>query len=237
MATVFTLAGAFGTPYQIPPMLGGEVTDGNVVVPLWYPNFTIFESQVDTGAAMLDQQLRDTPGEIICMGHSLGAVVCCNWLENYGPQASSYAPPEYVSFVLLGNSMRKYGGLCYALNYYPNSKCPDDTPYRVTDFSRQYDGWADVPDTIGNIVADLNVFAGQSNVHPTYNFVRLEDPLNVSHQEGNINYVWSPTAVVPLLGTYAFPGVQPWDEELRRQIEPAYDRPVDIPFPAGETSG
>jgi hypothetical protein len=35
-------------------VLGGDVTAGNTVMPINYPNWTLFETQVDQGAAMLN---------------------------------------------------------------------------------------------------------------------------------------------------------------------------------------
>lgn len=228
MTTVFTLAGAFGTPSQIPAMLGGEVTNGNTVTPIFYPNWTIFEAQVDQGAEMLNNAVTTTTGPMIAMGHSLGAVVCCNWLRNYGP--SSTVSPADLSFVLMGNSVRPNGGFCFDLNYYPNSPAPANTPYTVTDIARQYDGWADWPQNSGVLIADWNAWSGMNNVHPDYRGVRLTDPKNVSYVAGNITYIWSPTWPAPILGTSQV-GTAVFDQDIRPQIEAAYSRPVTIPNP------
>ena len=231
MATVFTLAGAFG-PENSPDnylteALEGTITNGNTVVPIDYDNDTIFEAQVDQGAQLLNEAILSTSGPRVAFGHSLGAVVCCNWLLNYGP--TSTVSPETLSFVLIGNSVRAYGGLCYAIGYFPHSRCPSNTPYTVMDFVRQYDGWADIPANAFS-VAGINQVAGANLIHPNYQNVSLTESGNVSVKAGNVTYMWSLTYPVPLLGT-STTGVASMDEELRPQIEASYLRPVKIPPP------
>jgi hypothetical protein len=234
MATVFTLAGAFAAgPGYLTSALRGTITDGNTVVPILYPNWTIFEAQVDQGASMLDTALNSTTGEKVVFGHSLGAVVASNWLKNYGPTSGV----SDLSFVLIGNSVRKYGGELATPGigalFFPNSyPIPADTPYTVTDFARQYDGFADFPQLTGgavdNMWALLNSVSGEGGVHPYYNDVALDDAANVRYTVGNISWVWSPTWPLPLFGISQNAITQIEDEALRSLVEGGYSRPVSL---------
>lgn len=229
MTTVFTLAGAFGNPALVPEYLGGTITDGNNIHPILYPNWGISDWEVEVGGDMLEDAINNTPGEKIGFGHSWGAVVICNWLNRYGRTSS--VPASDLSFVCLGNSVRPYGGLCNYLDMYQSSRAPDNTPYTVQDFVRQYDGFADAPDDFGNGLADSNMCAGFSNIHTYYRDVRLDDPGIVTHQVGNISYMWEMSYPVPLLGRDDNGALLSWDSWLRPQIEQAYNRPVTIPTP------
>jgi diacyltrehalose acyltransferase len=252
MATVFCLAGAFGQPQQVDQMLGGSVCEGNTVVNLNYFNDFITQVCVTDGAAALNNALTRCSDEAIVLAHSLGSVCCCYWLANYGP--CSRVRPEKVCFILLGNSVRPYGGYCYYLNWFHDVTVPTDTPFTVTDFSRQYDGWADYPpaapgDAVeiisGTYDAIVNAYAGQGSVHPNYVCASLTDPNNVSYSVGNITYMWEMTFPVPMVGSMNAAGhyvdgiglqVPPssfnaQDEWLRPVIEKAYRRPVIIPPP------
>ena len=236
MATVFTLAGAFASgPGYLTSALRGTITNGNTVVPILYPNWTMFEAQVEQGASMLDAALTSTDGPKVVFGHSLGAVVASNWLKNYGPNSS--VPADELSFVLIGNSVRKYGGELttpgISALFFPHSyPIPANTPYTVTDFARQYDGFADFPQLTGNLSdnmwALLNSISGEGNVHPHYNDVTLDDSANVWHTEGNISWVWSPTWPLPIFGLAQNAISQIEDEALRASVEGGYNRPIEV---------
>lgn len=240
-STVFTLAGFGGSPLYMPQMLGGEITDGNTVVPINYPNYTLSEAQVAQGAQMLNTQLLATPGTKVGFGHSEGSVVLQYWIANYGPTSS--INPSDLSFILLGASMNPYGGLCYLVDWFPNSKLPPPSqiPWNVTVFTRQYDGWADWPQAAStnpayNNLAYENAIYGANNVHSYYNNVKTTDPQNVWYQASTtVRYGWSPTWPVPLLGTTQDTQTFSADAGLRPQIEDAYKRPVTIPNPIAAT--
>lgn len=259
MTTVLVLAGADGMPQQVDVMLGGSVIAGNTVNNLtyfnsWIDNSCITNSSGTGGAQVLDKALRSTTGQVTVLAHSLGAVCCCYWLANYASNASSYASPANVRFILLGNSVRPYGGWCYYNKWFTGVTVPTNTPYTVTDFARQYDGWADFCPgkpgaaaslTTANYQGVQNAYAGQGAVHPNYISSRLNNPANVSYQVGNITYVWEPTFPVPSIGSINLSGqiVNTWgwqttnqsfkaqDKQLRPLIEKAYSRPVVIPPP------
>lgn len=242
---VYTLAGAFGLPEQIPAMLGGTITNGNQVIPVNYPNWTIFEQQVEMGARILNDQLKsdyDGVNPQVVMGHSLGSVVACNWIVNYGLASGDNGwtgNTSLLSFVLLGNSVRPYGGLCYDIGWYQPSRLPADgdcNGLKVRDLARQYDGWADWPSNWLVYEALANAFEGLNIVHPDYKGVRLDDPTNVSYVVGDITYMWAITAPAPILGTTNSDLVADWDAQVRATIETGYSRPVPIPYPSGESA-
>jgi PE-PPE domain len=252
MATVYCLAGAFGQPQQVDQMLGGSIANGNTVVNLNYFNDFITEVCVTDGAKVLNNALTSSSGEVIVMAHSLGSVCCCYWLANYAPTTT--VSPENVSFILLGNSVRPYGGWCYYYNWFQNVTVPTDTPFTVKDFARQYDGWADFPPAAPGSAIEMtsvtysgiaNAYAGQGSVHPNYIYASLTNPNNVSYSVGNITYIWEQTFPVPAIGSINAQGqyvdilglqvtastFNSQDERLRPLIEKAYKRPVSIPPP------
>lgn len=234
MATVFTLAGTFGSPAQILPMLGGTitaVTTNNTVISVPYPNWGFGStSELEQGAEALNAQLLSTPGPMIVMGHTLGAVVASYWLANYGPTSS--VSPSDVSFVLLANPNRPYGGYYYSIGWFQNvATIPLNTPYTVTDFARQYDGYADWPQYSAMQAAGTNAVAGQGIITPSYQNVTLALPTNASYVVGNVTYMWSVTWPAPILGTIQSPNSATQDADIRPTIEAAYNRPCALSAP------
>lgn len=239
MATVFTLAGFGGLPQQLNQQLGGEVTDGNTVVPVWYNNFNPSDAGLDDGVAKLDAALHSVAGDKVVFAHSFGAIVCCRWLAQKGP--TSDIPPSDVKFILIGNSVRRYGGVLNTTDWLGNVAAeflgmtlilaPKDTPYTVVDIARQYDGFADVPpdSAFGDANAVSNVLAGQGTVHPDYSLVSMNAVSNTTFVEGNITYVLcSPTYPLPMYKNFAWNAqyASQLDSSVRPEIEALYDRPM-----------
>jgi hypothetical protein len=226
MSTVFTLSG------QDDPLLGlmafrlkGEVTAGNTVVPILYNNFGFdnllialgqlippeYLFTINLGAEQLDVQLNNTAGDKVVFAHSMGAVVAARWLQEYAP--SSDIPPDDLTFVLIGNPMRKYGG-----SLYPSSDItiPEDTDYSVRDIAAQYDAFADWPNLHNSpnyFIATTVAMAGWALVHPFYLDIPAYDTTMPTYTEGNIDYVFSP------LRSWWIP------EYVMDLVESAYDRP------------
>lgn len=225
MATVFTLAGAFGGTLPLTAMFNGEVTDGHTVVALSYDNFTLSaEAGSVSGAAAIEAAVNVTAGQIVVFGHSLGSVAINRWLHDYGP--SSAVGPERLSFVCAANSRRKYGGYVGKLGIAPNAVVPVGNRYTVRDFARQYDGWADWPTGDMNLVALQNAQTGMNTIHVKYNDVSLVSPSNAVFVEGNVTYLLSPTFPLPLIGWRRDAAY--WDGRWRPKVELAYNRPMPV---------
>src|SRR5712675_1449631 len=122
--------------------------------------------------------------------------------------------PQNLSFVLIGNPCRKYGGYTIPVGQLIGLVTPPDTQYQVVDVARQYDGWADAPTDPNNQLAVANAMAGGLFIHTDYTNVNLNDPNNVTWKEGNITYVLVPTQIVPLLlrfrGWHRAPSASYW---------------------------
>jgi diacyltrehalose acyltransferase len=75
------------------------------------------------GVIALDNAIKSTSGEIIVFGYSNGAQIVSQWLTQHAndPTAPS---PDRLSFVLIGNPTRAYGGTQAAM---------PQTRYQVTD--------------------------------------------------------------------------------------------------------
>lgn len=204
--------------------LNGEVTKGNSVVQVNYPNNPLKPANYAAGAAALDVALHANAGPKVVLGHAMGAQVAYYWLRMYGP--TSDIPPSQLEFVVTGNPERKYGGTLrvprpplgtqfIAGGGYPG--LPENTPYRVLDFSRQYDYYSDYPNVEKpSLTAALNA---SSSIHNNYYDVKISDPKNTKYVEGNVTYMLSPTNLW-------------WQPEYtRKKIEESYYRPVNAPEP------
>lgn len=231
-ATVFGLAGAGGSPANIPQQFGGQVTGGNTYVPVPYNNVNLAGNKHPLdGAAKLDAAMAGVSGQKIVLAHSEGAVAAAAWLLNQA-QTTTITPDE-LFFVLTGNSVRPYGGFCYYTNWYPGIVIPPDTAFTVYDYAAQYDKYADYPPGAppkagNNSNAVRNVM--ESSEHNSYPDRDLNDPNSVTYQAGNITYIWSMTYPAPLCGSNAAKRVAQ-DQKYRPLIEAGYQRPVTIPNP------
>ncbi|ORA77173.1 hypothetical protein BST28_18815 [Mycolicibacter kumamotonensis] len=253
---------------------GTLVQPGDTVYRLPYNN-TAGIANIDAGVELLNTKLGNTTGEILVFGYSEGAQVATAWLRKYGID-SPVIPTSRLTFLLIGNAERRYGGFAYKHNNLnqicdvdglpdPLSDGTSTVHYAVTDFARQYDGFADFPsasdiqqvvDSVGAATSDpfnwalkalqdvvnavigahadaaLNAVLGMQMVHTNYFTVTPDDQHNVRYTDPDhplVEYVWSPTYPVPLLGIgQTFPSL---DREKRKSIETAFSRPVVLPSP------
>lgn len=178
------------------------------------------------GVELLDQALRqpapdpEQPHQIV-FGYSQGARVAADWIGQRG--GTEGAPsPEHLSFVLIGNPGRKYGGAHVGWG-----QTVPDSDYRVLDVARQYDMAADMPDRF-SLLALANVLAGFMFIHADYEDVDLYDPRNYVWTEGSTTYVFVPTENLPLLQPLRWLGLtgiaDALNGPLKAIVEQAYDR-------------
>lgn len=186
---------------------------------------TVLYSRANSAAAVatLNQAVRDgTTGKQIVFAYSQGARVAGRWLtENAGTEG--VPSPEDLSFVLMGNPSRKYGGSDRDWETtFPN------TDYRVIDVSQQYDMASDFPDDPFNLLALLNANAGFFFTHQDYETVDIYDEANYVWVEGNTTYVFVPTENLPLLTPLRWVGLgflaDALNAPLKEIVERAYDR-------------
>lgn len=182
-------------------------------------------SRASSSAAVstLNKALRDgTTGKQIVFAYSQGARVVGRWiLENEGAEGAPTA--QDLSFVLMGNPARKYGGSDRDWETtFPESD------YHVIDVSQQYDMASDFPDNPFNLLALLNANAGFFITHQNYETVDIYDEANYVWTEGNITYVFVPTENLPLLEPLRWLGLSALADALntplKEIIEKAYDR-------------
>lgn len=211
------------------PVMGTWMNDfatsnGRTFRRVWYPNIPSADN-AEAGVAALDRHLHQTPGMKIVFGHSMGAQVAAKWLRERGP--TSDIPPSEVVFVLGGNPERKYGGALSVPTRpklwdmwrveptYGGPGIPDDTPYTVIDYARQYDWWADGP-TVPTPSRSAQSNCSQA-VHRDYFHVGIDDPDVLTFVEGNRIYKLKPTRIA---------------DADRAVVEQCYERPTG-PFDPG----
>ena len=159
------------------------------------------------GRDLLNDYIRRTPGKKIVFGYSRGAQIASEWLRTYAGRAD--APPAAdLSFVLIGNLQRRFGGsMGRTLDGHQLEPTPDYTQYKVVDFSRRWDGWSNGDNWPGS--AD-NGSAGSSGsadasaqlrlqgrgkwiTHSNYQRNSISDPRNrVRTTVGNTTYLVGP---------------------------------------------
>ncbi|BBX16429.1 hypothetical protein CRI77_19445 [Mycolicibacterium duvalii] len=162
-----------------------------------------------------------------------GAIGVSKWLDWNAGEADAPSP-EVLSFVVIGNPTRKYGGANRRFDTMPQ------TQYKVLDIARQYDPVADTPDRF-SILARLNLTLGfLSPLHYDYSTIDINDPNNYRWTEGNTTYVLVPTEDLPLLAPLRMLGLSALADRLngplKEIIERAYDRPWERdPLPESRT--
>jgi PE-PPE domain len=149
-------------------LLNGTVAaTTDTVYTLPYNNNVSTTANIVSGAGLLDTKLNGTSGQILVFGYSEGCQIADYWLTNYGPTTS--VSPSNVSFLLIGNANRKYGGFAYNRSVFSsvgyNGGKPDNTPFTVVDFVRQYDPIGDFPTAtaIVNALVDLSYVGSDAN--------------------------------------------------------------------------
>jgi hypothetical protein len=152
----------------------------------------------EQGCELLHRELLAATGPTTVLGWSEGAQVAAKWLREHGPTTHI----ADLDFILIGNPERKYGGACCVVNpprhlgvkpvaAYGGCGVPEDTPYTVTDYARQYDGWADLPTSANPGHAARKV--PSDGIHMNYFDVGLDDDDVLTYVEGNRIYKLKPT--------------------------------------------
>ena len=198
--TVFLMAGHGGDPNLIHVYMKDQVTKGQVLVPITYPNQKKdTDNDMLAAAAILNEKLLATPGKKVVFTHSLGSVAATVWLKMYGP--TSTIDPSELEFILLGNSARKYNSYYSLHDWKETDGTPfvsqshvepiSDTRYKVRDIAIQYDGWADWPNlNVSEAISNAN--GGMWVYHLMYDQFPLDRYDYRKYQEGNITYTLIP---------------------------------------------
>ncbi len=198
---VRTLRGVI--PWSIDTGLKGVVCNKashNTCTTLVYPE--IFgDLGVAWGTSILEDALRSTSTRKIIFGYSSGAVVASQWLAKHATEADAPSASN-LSFILMGNPKRKYGGASWA--YASNATTPS-TKYTLLDVAREYDNVADATFDPWNFFALLNSMAAYYVVHPAYGDVDLVKDEKLVWKEGNTTYVLIRTKDLPLLAPMLAP--------------------------------
>lgn len=181
-----------------------------------------------SGLATIDATIDATPGTKVVFSYSEGARSVTRWLNKHAGDADAPSPDE-LSFVMIGNPTRRYGG--------SDSDVMPETQYQVIDITRQYDMASDFPDNPLNLIALLNSLAAFTVIHTDYENVDMYDDANIVWKEGNITYVFVPTENLPLLEPLRNLGLtslaDALNEPLKKIVERGYDRSY-LPTPEEE---
>ena len=197
---------------------------GNTCTPVRYLSGLPVVGEAD-GLRALTSAIRTAQAPTTVVGFSQGALISSAWLEDNAGKAGAPAP-EDLSFVLVANPLRKYGGV---RPVYDLGDPTPDTNYSVLDIAIEYDGAADFPDDPFNLLALANAFAGFQYVHiHRYDDVDLENAEKLVWQDGNTTYVLIRSQNIPLLEPLRILGLNELadrlNDPLKAIIDSAYDR-------------
>lgn len=229
-ANVLTVTGytAYGTiHFDMDELFQGafcSATSGNSCTPVRYLSGIPGIGESD-GLRALTSALRTTAGPTSVLGFSQGALISTEWIRENNGKAGA-PDPEDLSFVLVANPLRKYGGVRADLDI--GDPTPDHE-YSVLDIAVEYDGAADFPDNPLNLLALANAFAGFQYVHIyQYDDIDLENSEKLVWTEGNTTYVLIRSQNIPLLEPLRILGLHELadrlNDPLKAIIDSAYDR-------------
>ncbi len=219
------------TPWDMADNLGGALCEAPKVCKEvsydWIQPYGPIEFGVKENVARLDWAIDHVGTDPkIVYAFSGGARIASVWLQDHAKDKDAPAP-EDLSFVLLGNGGRKYGGV-NGWFWGDLLRTPTDTQYDIVDVAGEYDPIADFPTNPFNLLAVANGVAAFVYVHLRYDEVDLDDPDNIVWKEGKTTYVYAPTEHLPLLQGFYDLGlgslVADIEPKLREIVDKAYDR-------------
>jgi hypothetical protein len=197
---------------------------GNTCTAVDYMSGVPYVGEVE-GFFALTSAIKSTAPPTTVLGFSQGSLISSRWLaQNAGKPGAP--DPEDLSFVLIANPARKYGGVRPKLGM--EKKTPE-TEYKVLDIAAEYDGAADFPDNPFNLLAVANAFAGFTFIHiPGYTNLDLENSDKLVWTEGNTTYVLIRSENIPLLEPLRILGLDDLADRLngplKAYIDTAYNR-------------
>ncbi|MDG4666904.1 PE-PPE domain-containing protein [Mycobacterium sp. 236(2023)] len=212
--------------------LNGTVCGGNGTpcyeveyLPIWTDplNAGYFGNGVEELRKALSGNLGE---ETTIFGFSEGAVVASQWLEKHLEDPEAYPAPNNLTFVVIGNPTRKYGGSGTVWG----QGWPENSGIKVIDVAQQYDPTVDMPTDTLNSLAVLNATMGFFTNHlgKGYSDVDIDDPANSSWEEDGIEYVFVPSKTLPIVEPLRWIGLDQLADGLtpglQYLIEQAYDR-------------
>lgn len=190
----------------------------------YVPVFTDGTGYFGFGVEALKKELAGDPNEdTTVFAFSEGAVVASQWLEKHLADPVAYPAPENLTFVVIGNPSRKYGGSLFLTPWTPS-------PYKVIDVALQYDPTVDMPTDKLNTLAVLNATMGFFTNHlgKGYSDVEIDAEENSTWEEDNVTYVFVPSKTLPLVEPLRWIGLGKLADELtpglQYLIEQGYDR-------------
>jgi uncharacterized membrane protein YgcG/pimeloyl-ACP methyl ester carboxylesterase len=212
--------------------LQGTVCGGNGTpcyeleyAPVWTDplNPGYFGSGVEALRAALAGNLGE---ETTIFGFSEGAVVASQWLEKHLEDPDAYPAPANLTFVVIGNPTRKYGGSGTVWG----QGWPENSGIKVIDVAQQYDPTVDMPTNTLNTLAVLNATMGFFTNHlgKGYSDVDIDAEENTKWTEDGIEYVFVPSKTLPIVEPLRWIGLGQLADDLtpglQYLIEQGYNR-------------
>ncbi len=219
------------------------------------------------GLTILDNelynQIHNNNQTVTVFGVSQSAVISSLEMQSLASGMSAFGstPPTagQLNFVLAGNEMSPNGGM---LSRFPGLSLPSlgltfygatpaNTIYPTSNYTLEYDGFADFPQYPLNLISDLNAVAGIVYVHPTYlslSPTQIDNAILLPKSQPSVtDYYMIPTQNLPLLQPLrALPVIgNPLADLIQPDMkvivnlgygDPAYGYstgPADVPTPFG----
>jgi diacyltrehalose acyltransferase len=214
----------------LPPPHPEFLCETRTCVDIIYPFFSIPD-----GVSLLGDAINSTSGPIIVFAYSQGGQVAEQWLKQHLND-----PPKDLTFVLLGNSTRAFGGSLVEPVWGAGSPLAEVWPqsqYKVIDVAREYEFSADFPNNPFSLFYSLaiaNAVAGGWYLHD-YTAVdsasAINDPANTFWQVGNTTYVLIPTENLPLLDPLRQFGLTALADALNGPLKALVDQAYNRNYP------
>ena len=196
-----------------------SASSGNICEPVEYLSGVPLVGEF-SGLTVLTVALWSAPSPTTVLGFSQGALIATEWLRRNNTNWLAPSSKD-LSFVLVANPLRKYGGVR------PAYEIDDPTPatrYQVLDITIEYDGVSDFPDYPSNLLAVANALAGSYYIHiGGYEHVDLENAEKLVWKEGNTTYVLIRSQNIPLLEPLRALGLDPVADALNAPLKALID--------------